>query len=299
MNIRSFVLACLALMSFNLITRGEQFSLGNGHIQFTPPPDAWAFTNLADHGTAAVYKAASGHGLLLLSYVANKAPKPEQEEPLRTEILKSITAHTRQKDAQVVTEPRLENNGRFFVEVFEQWRKEGKLTSQWHIYQNLPPHQAVVTALVVTDDEKEIAQTKEAAEALAAGVRLVPAGTKAPAEPTLAKGVKATPEPQMVKMTTDVEAAQKDLDEVMAKSAQRLEKDPKFGAAKKAADAAEAKLKALRSADPPDRAAIGEASRAWIEAKSEVESIRKEALASDGAVIEVKKRLDAARQASK
>jgi hypothetical protein len=81
----------------------------------------------------------------------------------------------------------------------------------------------------------------------------------------------------------------------VAKCEAELARDAKYKSAKARADAAEAKLNELRAQQPPDRAAITQASEDWLEAKRPVEAMRQAALAKDADVVQARKKVAEAR----
>jgi hypothetical protein len=241
--------------------------------------------------------------MIQVSAILNIAPKAREAEEATKQILiaelRDMRNKSRAKDGVEIVKPlAMEKDDRFFCLLREQYRKNGNLFQQTHYYRNLPPHQFITTvvSLAETEDEKSLC---EEAEKVSLSAALVPKGQKAPPPPKLsaevagAKSVEATTEPKPDQ--AELTSAQKELDTAIAKCDLELTKDAKYKAAKANADSAEAKLNQLRSQQPPDRAAIAQASEDWLEAKRAPESIRRDALAKDPDVAEARKKVADAR----
>lgn len=271
-------------------TLAQTVSLGNGKMEFTPPAKPWEFIALADHGTAAQYGLAGGKGGMLVAYVANKGKTAGMEQAVQDDIHKQLVVRFRQTRTEPITEPRIDHDDRFQLVIFEQWRKEGKVASQWHIYRNVPPHQVVITMMFIGDDEKEQAAAKKAAEDVAMSVQLIAPGQKnaSPSPPSRAKAAGVSDE---------VKQAQAQLDAATTACLAKLANDPKFAAAQKDADAAKAKLDQLRASPDADRDQIAQASQTWIEKKGAAESLKKAALDNDADVTAARKKLADAKEA--
>ncbi|HEV8291823.1 MAG TPA: hypothetical protein VGP94_07850, partial [Tepidisphaeraceae bacterium] len=206
------------------------------------------------------------------------------------------------ENVEIVKPLEFEKDDRFFCVLREQFRKDGKVFEQTHYYRNLTPHQFIVTVVSLAEGE-DVKDLREAAEKVSLSAALVSKGQKAPPPPKLGADVaaaKTTEASAAEKPTppdrTELAAAQKELDSAIAKCVAELVKDPKYKAAKAKADAAEAKLNQLRSQQPPDRAAIAQASEDWLETKRPVEAMRQAALAKDADVIEARKKVAEARK---
>src|SRR5215204_2170276 len=272
-------LALLCLSFSDSASADDTVSLSNGKIQFTPPPDPWVVSQVSSKGEAAIYTL-PGKGMIQVSAILNIAPKAREAEEATKQILiaelRDMRNKSRAKDGVEIVKPlAMEKDDRFFCLLREQYRKNGNLFQQTHYYRNLPPHQFITTvvSLAETEDEKSLC---EEAEKVSLSAALVPKGQKAPPPPKLsaevaaAKSADATePKPDRPELTS----AQKELDTAIAKCDSELARDAKYKAAKANADAAEAKLNQLRSQQPPDRAAIAQASEDWLEAKRAPESI--------------------------
>jgi len=295
-------------VSTTIAARGDEptaVSLSNGNIQFTPPDDPFVVSWVSPKGEAAIYTN-PGKGRIQVSAILNIAPRSkEAEEPTRQVLLAELRVmrnKAKAKDNVEIVKPlEFEKDDRFFCVMREQFGKDGKVFEQVHYYRNLPPHQFIVTVVSLVEPE-DLKNLREAAEKLSLSAALVPRGQKAPAPPKLGADVAApkTTEAGAAEKTTppdrtELAAAQKELDAAVAKCEAELAKDAKYKAAKARADAAEAKLIELRAQQPPDRAAIAQASEDWLEAKRPVEAMRQAALAKDANVIEARKKVAEAR----
>ena len=280
----------------------EGVSLSNGIVQFTPPGEPWVVSWVSPKGEAAMYTN-PGKGRIQMSAILNIAPKSAQAEEMTRQVLLSqlrqIRGEAKIKEKVEIIKPlEFEKDDRFFCVMSEQFRKEGNTFEQIHYYRNLPPHQFIVTVVALSEPE-DVKVLREAAEKLALSATLVPKGEKAPPPPkisaelaapkTIDAGAVAKPD------HNELAAAQKELDAAIAKCVAELAKDAKYKAAKAKADSAEAKLNELRGQQPPDRAAIAQASEDWLEAKRPVEAMRQTALAKDADVIEARKKVAEAR----
>ena len=201
-----------------------------------------------------------------MSAILNIAPKtPEAEEPTRQVLISELRVMRSQakikEKVEIVKQLSFEKDDRFFCVMSEQFRKEGNVLEQVHYYRNLGKHQFIVTVVAKSEPE-DVKSLREAAEKVALSATLVPKGEKAPPPP---------------------------------KVSAELAKDAKYKAAKAKADAAEAKLNELRGQQPPDRAAIAQASEDWLDAKRPVEAMRQAALAKDAEVIAAKNKVAEAR----
>lgn len=277
-------------------------SLSNGVIQYTEPPEEWVVSQVK--GESAIYTL-PGKGMLQVSAILNIAPKTRQaEEPTKQVLLaelRDMRNKSKAKDnVEIVKALEFEKDDRFFCVLNEQYRKNGNVFEQTHYYRNLGPHQFLVTVVSLAEPE-DVKNMRETAAKVSLSAALAPKGEKAPApklgaEVAAANSAEASAaEKASAANRAELEAAQKELDAAIAKCDAKLARDPKYKTAKAAADAAEAKLIQLRSQQPPDRAAIAQASEDWLEAKRPVEAMRKEMLAKDPEVAEGRKKVAAAR----
>ncbi|HEV8378909.1 MAG TPA: hypothetical protein VGP99_08665 [Tepidisphaeraceae bacterium] len=283
----------------------EAVSLSNGIIQFTPPFDPWVVSWVSPKGEAAIYTN-PGKGRIQMSAILNIAPRSkEAEEPTRQVLLAELRGLRNKakvkENVEIVKPLEFEKDDRFFCVLREQFGKDGKVFEQTHYYRNLPPHQFIVTVVSLSEAE-DAKSLREAAEKVSLSAALVPKGEKAPPPPKLGAEVAAaktidagTAEKSTAPDRTDLAAAQKELEAAIAKCEAELAKDPKYKSAKSKADAAEKKLNELRAQQPPDRAAIAQASEEWLEAKRPVEAMRQAALAKDADVIAARKKVADAR----
>src|SRR5207237_6929575 len=129
---------------------------------------------------------------------------------------------------------------------------------------------------------------RKTAQTIALGAALVPKGQKPPPPPAFGAAAAAPAEEKPDH--NDIAVAQKELEVATTKVEAELLKDPDYKSAKSKADAAEAKLKELRDEQPPNRAAIAQASEAWLDAKRPLESMRQAALSNDPAVVDARKK---------
>ena len=277
-------------------------SLSNGIIQFTPPPEPWVVSWVSPKGEAAIYTN-PGKGRIQVSAILNIAPKsPEAEEPTKQVLLSELRVMRNQAKAkekvEIVKPLAFEKDDRFFCVMSEQFSKEGNTFEQIHFYRNISRHQFIVTVVSLSEPE-DLKTLREAAEKVSLSAALVAKGEKAPAPPKISSDIEAakTIEPTATEKVDkgDLAAAQKELDAATSKCVTELAKDAKYKSAKARADAAEAKLNELRSQQPPDRAAIAQASEDWLDAKRPMEAMRQAALAKDADVIAARKKVAEAR----
>lgn len=279
-------------------------SLSNGIIQFTPPGEPWVVSWVSPKGEAALYTN-PGKGRIQMSAILNIAPKtPEAEEPTRQLLISELRVMRNQakikEKVEIVKQLAFEKDDRFFCVMSEQFRKEGNVLEQVHYYRNLPPHQFIVT-VVARSEPEDVKALREAAEKVSLSATLVPKGQKAAPPPKVsadlapANTADATATATEKSDHNDLADAQKELTSAVAKCEAELAKDAKYKAARAKADAAEAKLNELRGQQPPDRAAIAQASEDWLDAKRPVEVMRQAALAKDADVIAAKKKVAEAR----
>lgn len=292
---------------------GDRLSLVNGLATFTPPP---ADAGWEIHGTVKnTQNAVRGaryivRGLASLQVELNPSAAPKNEahaKYLRESMAQDIQVMYRKmgsaKDSkiEVITEARTLDDSRFFLAVESTYKEGGHEHVCLRLFNNLPPHQLMVTLVTRTEDKEAAQKARQAAEQVALSGQLIPRGQKAPPPPdapALGKSPGKSAADQEPASNSKVQEAQKALDEATAKVEADLLKKPEYARAKQAADEAEARLKEARAKEPPDRAAIARASTDWIEAKKPVEKMRKEALDKDPAVIEARKNLAEARKQS-
>jgi hypothetical protein len=309
---KSFLFAALLLTTLANIARAaadakestQPLSLANGIVQFLPPPDPWVLSWVSPQGEAARYTLPS-LGSIQISAIAGFAPRNKQaEEPTRTmvlDMLRGSRAKSKEKENVEVVKPlAFETDDRFFCTIREQFRKGPNTFDQTHYYRNLPPHQLIVSVIGLADPPENVAELRKAAEAVSLSGALVPKGQKPPPRPKLETDASApkSPAPATDEKSDHPElaAAQKELETATAKVEAELLKNPQYKSAKSKADAAESKLKELRDQQPPDRAAIAQASEDWLDAKRPLESLRQAALSKDPAVIDARKKLADARR---
>ena len=283
-------------------TRGAEekpASLSNGIIQYTEPPEEWVVSQVK--GESAIYTL-PGKGMIQVSAILNIAPKSKQaEEPTKLVLLaelRDMRNKSKTKDnVEIVKALEFEKDERFYCVLNEQYRKNGNVFEQTHYYRNLGAHQFLVTVVSLAEPE-DVRSMREVAAKVSLSAALVAKGEKAAPPPKLGAQVaaaKSAEEKSAPPDHTELAAAQKELDAAIAKCQAELAKDSKYKSAKAKADAAEAKLNELRGQQPPDRAAIAQASSDWLEAKRPVEAMRQAALAKDADVIAARKKVAEAR----
>jgi len=275
---------------------GPLASLGN-IIQFQSPPSPWRFANLADGGSAAFYRWLEGGATMLVSAVAGKAPKNAQAALMQqADIIERLRGSFKSKGIKMIVEPRLEPDDRFFAVAYEKWPRSPQITaSQWHIYRNLPPHQIVVVVLVNSDDQKILAEARRTAEQVALSAELIPRGVRPPPPPQPAVR-DDRPRPDAAQARAEVAAAQAALDEASARCMAKLAESPAYQAALKKADLLRAEYDRVRRDSPDDQRAITDAANRWLAARGEAETMRRQALDADEAVVEARRLLNEARE---
>jgi hypothetical protein len=330
-SIRLFCLCALALISAGALALDEsqsqgtpgttasdapaQLSIHGGLIQFTPPPEPFRMTEVKSfEGKGAMYREPGGAAIRVYS-MATKAPRNDGEAKFMSDgiVQRIIIDRRNSPDLKIVQTPAAVKDDRFDLLVTETWEnKSGSTSGQWHYYQyrNTRPHLFIVTFAAPLADETHVTRLREMAEKIVVEGSLVPKGTNPPPPPDPKKVAevegndddddddKGKPDDDDVKKPASspaVEAAQKALDDAIASADAQLGKNPEYARLKKSAEDAQQRLTDLRQADPPDRTAIANASKTWIEAKGKVEALRKAAHAKDPAIIEAKRRLDDAK----
>ncbi|MFI5380178.1 MAG: hypothetical protein ACHRHE_12845 [Tepidisphaerales bacterium] len=264
---------------------GPDASLASGMLQISPPDEPWELTSIADGGTGAFFTLPRKAGMLV-SFVGNKAPKtPEKAAAQKKDILAELLANFRRKDLKMLIEPREEADARFFLVVHERWKKDEQTLGQWHVYQNLGPHQVVIVILGGEATEEEAKAMLTAATEMAQSAKLVPPGTKAP-PPLAMKKKPAAPE-----ASPELAAAAKALDEATAKCVAGLEQQPAYRAAARRVEELDARLRELRAQEPVDREKVADVARERLDAKSLLDGQRRAALDKDAAVMEARKKL--------
>jgi hypothetical protein len=253
-------------------------------LQLTPPDEPWEVTSIPDEGTAAFFTLPGKAGMLV-SFVGNKAPStPERAAAQKKDVIGELVANFRRKSLQVLIEPREEPDPRLFLVVHERWKKGDQTLGQWHVYQNLGPHQVVIAILGGETTEDEAKALLKAATEVAQSAKLVPPGTKAP--PPL-----AMKKPTAQEVSPEQAAATKVLDEATAKCLAGLERQPEYRTAAKRVEDLDARLRELRAQEPVDREKLVDVSRDRLDAKSSLDALRRAALDKDPAVIEARKKL--------
>jgi hypothetical protein len=168
----------------------------------------------------------------------------------------------------------------------------------------------MVQVISPIDDDEQARKARDAAINVAMGASLIPKGEKAPQsalekmDGAPARGGGAAQADPVEKQPAapaggDLQAAQQALADAEAQALAKLETKPDYTKAKKLAQDTEAQLKALKAAEPPDRAKIAEASITWIKAKSAFEAAKEEGLARDPAVAAARKKLAEAKEHNK
>lgn len=264
---------------------GQDASLARGMLQITVPDEPWELTSVPDEGTAAFFTLPRKAGMLI-SFVGNKAPPtPDRAAAQKKDVVEELVVSFRRKSLQMLIEPREEPDPRFFLVVHERWKKDDQTLGQWHVYQNLGPHQVVITILGGEATEDDAKALLKAATDAAQSAKLVAAGTKAP--PPLAMKKK----PAAQEVSPELAAATKALDDATARCIAGLEKQAEYRAAAKRVEDLDARLRELRAQEPVDREKVTDTARERLDAKSALDAIKRTAMDKDPAVIEARKKL--------
>jgi hypothetical protein len=291
------LLAGLLLAATPATSPVEQVSLGNGVVRFTPPSAPWEFHEMATEGNAAIYRWDAGKASMAVFHAPKVAPSGELNASLMIDgILRLRRQIIERKHIKALVGPRLEDDARFFAVVYEKFERPDGTASQWHYYRNLPPHQFIVTALVNSDDPRDIEMTRLSAAAVSLSAQLIRPGQKKPPPPGGERGADGMPPLDLQQARDALAAAQKTYDELVAKAMADVVKTPEYQAAVKRFEAADAELKTQRDRSPQDLDALGAAGQKWLEARNAVEATRQAVIGKDPAIAEAKRLLDQARQ---
>jgi hypothetical protein len=296
--------------------KSAPLSLMNGGMQFTPPPAPWFLTSATNDGRSAVYTTPTS-AIMLVRALGGQSPKdPARAEQLRDLLLQDLKTQYRQKvsrpndPVELVQDVTEDKDERIFLLVSAKYKKAGQTYVTWHLYRDLKPHQVMVQVISPIDDDEQARKARDAAINVAMGASLIPKGEKAPQsalekmDGAPARGGGAAQADPVEKQPAapaggDLQAAQQALADAEAQALAKLETKPDYAKAKKLAQDTEAQLKALKAAEPPDRAKIAEASITWIKAKSAFEAAKEEGLARDPAVAAARKKLAEAKEHNK
>jgi len=280
-------------------SRPAEVSLGNGLVRFEPPAAPWVLSSMPEGGMAVIYQSPTGSSVMAVTAVGRGAPRSDElAKAMAKTILDQIKGNFRRKNYEMIVEPEIVKDDRFWLVVHEKYKKEGTTVNQWHYYRNVPPHQFMVTVITYAQDQQEADQVRLAGETVALSAKVVERGEVAPPPPDATRGVGSyvdTASPEYKQAKADLDAAQAKLDASTTACLAALAKRPDFQAVMKNAEAAEARVKELRAAEPVDRPALATASREWIESKRPLETMRSAALAKDPAVAEARRQLDVAK----
>lgn len=158
-------------------------ALADGEIRYTTPA-GWAEVPLKDaDGKSAVYNGLEGSADVTIRTTPQKQPIPDTPavaQQLGRQVLKSIQESLKTTNAEILDEPRLERDPRFFVRIRDRIRSQNVIQDRLHLYRVMGYHFVMVIANVRDQTPEQVEAAYQVAADLLEGAVVGKRGGKLP-----------------------------------------------------------------------------------------------------------------------
>lgn len=141
-------LALLCLLWTGAIAANDESepsaSLLQGRITYQPPSaDSWERAHNIEGETAAAYVSESLQGAIAIQVLPEDARITPQMGPA---IVRTLRQNHKNAGQKIIMDPKVERDSRFDMRVHEKYQQGDKIADELHLYRDLGPRVAMVTA---------------------------------------------------------------------------------------------------------------------------------------------------------
>jgi hypothetical protein len=148
--------------------------LAGGALRYAPPPPPdWQLISKSEDGLKAAYQIPGRARIDVSVTVQDQAMPPDQKQRMAVIIGKSIRESAKEKGAEILLPPRVENDDRFFLKVHDRQRRaeSGAIADRLQIYRSFGVYFVHVAVTAFVDAPEQAAPMLNAAEDLLATMR--------------------------------------------------------------------------------------------------------------------------------
>jgi hypothetical protein len=142
---------------------GDQRSLANGLIHYTPPPGSdWSTPETKPDATSAVYTAHDRLGQLAI--ILEPKDMREVSENIGIAIIKELRARRVKSGAKVLLPATIEKDPHFPLRIHEKYMVKDRTNDSVQLFRNVGPRVVVVISESLSDDANAVAQVHKTGE---------------------------------------------------------------------------------------------------------------------------------------